>query len=189
MPAPSRLEVKDKERRGRQRPLESKGAVAVKAKAKPADDSDSVVGDVDDAVEGELSASSDAGVVGDAMGAARVDEDVVAEAPIAAAVAAPAPPRAKLPTHILGQAVRAVEGRFDLRHFYYDRLSVACPNPLHTKCAKSRSVHMDRAEFGDMGVIYYLGAWLRKCEVSDAEHKAFRPKPEDLAAFQAEFEA
>ena len=57
-------------------------------------------------------------------------------------------------------------------------------------CFRSRSVELDRDTFGDDGVRYYLGAWLRRGgDLTMAEHRAFRPTRDEVAAYVLSMDA
>ena len=77
----------------------------------------------------------------------------------------PAP--AGLPEMIEGMPLSIVRGRKTDSHKYHSRLMVHCDNPLHRAqgCSKTRSVELQKAEFGDAAAVVYLGAWLIKSDM------------------------
>ena len=57
--------------------------------------------------------------------------------------------------------VRKIAGRtsVDGGHNYSGRLSIKRPCPEHHGCQKTRSVQLNRAEFGRLAPLVFLGAW------------------------------
>ena len=105
---------------------------------------------------------------------------------------APAPPRAPtvpdaevfstIPHMIAGVPVKFVQVRHEICN--HARIEVKCPNPRHVH-TKSRSVMLGTDKWGPRAAEFFLGAWLAKSfETTEADHRAFRPKDADIAAYR-----
>lgn len=97
------------------------------------------------------------------------------------------PPPAALPDSVCGQTLRKVKGRRGGGWSYHSRVSVVCDNPRHSSCSKSRSVELEASEYGPIGCVYYLGAWLRKSSMPAARHQAYKPSAQEVQAFAQEY--
>lgn len=146
-------------------------------------------GPLEDVVGGarERSASEDESPRGSIVGG---EEDEEAMAPEPAPGGQPGQPGAValidgVPAEILGQRVIRIQGRCDLQWSYNARIAVRCRNPAHTKCIKTRSRALGRDQYGPRAAEYFLGAWLLRSDLSEAEHKAYVPSPADIAAYAA----
>lgn len=80
-----------------------------------------------------------------------------------------------LPRFVLGQALRPVRGRCDITWNYNDRIMVRCNNPAHEGCLNTGSAEMGSEQFGRMAPVYYLGAWLKRSDMSLVTHKTYKP--------------
>lgn len=92
-----------------------------------------------------------------------------------------------LPRAVLGQPLRPVRGRCDMNWSYNDRVMVRCNNPAHEGCLKTRSVELCSTQFGRMAPVFFLGAWLKRSDMSLAEHKKYKPSIAEMRAFAADF--
>lgn len=145
-------------------------------------DSDSVVGDDDIEEAAELQGADASGDDGSVAG----DDDVGQGSQLVA----PKVGGQGFPELLLGQRLRAVKGRRDQTWSYGPRLSVACRNPQHRQCTKSRSIELGAAEHGRLAAVYFLGAWLEKSHtMSGAEHKRYAPSSAAIKAFAQSYEA
>jgi hypothetical protein len=89
----------------------------------------------------------------------------------------------EFPRQVLGQDIARLPGRKDAKWSYHERLRVQCRNPLHRKCTKSRSVNLGVADFGVQSPLYFLGAWLSKSDLPEAQHRKYVPSNEEIRAF------
>lgn len=144
-------------------------------------DSSSVVGgppDLADEHGAKNNAASESGnsVVGP------VDDDNI-EAP---------PPRERLgepgcPIELCGVKVLFVPGRSTETHTYSDRLSVACCNPAHHKCSKSRSLALHKGKLGVRCAEAFLGVWLTKAySMTGQAHAKYMPAVEEMQQWLTE---
>lgn len=93
------------------------------------------------------------------------------------------------PDKVLGQPLRRVRGKHDRGWNYEDRLAVACSNPSHPRCNKSRSVALGAATHGPLSAVYFLGAWLaRASEMTEAEHRRYMPNVQAVRDFARTYE-
>lgn len=99
------------------------------------------------------------------------------------------PADVRWPHTLLGQRVRTTKGRNGGQWNYEPRLTVACLNPSHECCSKSRSVTMDTAALGRLAPVYFLGAWLQRGEMTQAEHRRYMPGWKEMKAFADSSEA
>lgn len=92
-----------------------------------------------------------------------------------------------LPADVLGQPLRRIPGRKGGGWSYHARVQVACWNPLHEGCSKSRSVALDVETHGPQACVFYLGAWLRAADgMSAATHKSYKPTAQQVRDFARE---
>ena len=91
----------------------------------------------------------------------------------------PAPAGVVLPDEIEG--IRwAVERRGTPGEGYRVRCA------LHPGCRAFRASHIDVSVLGAKAAFYYLGSWLRKGEIVDADtHRTWRPKRNDVRGYAA----
>ena len=147
---------------------------------------DDIVGDevgtaedmaLEDEGQGDERPVEPAGVEEEAIIGDGVDADADADA-------APLP-MLRAPAVIEGVAVTRIAGRSDDHYSYHDRLKVTCKNPAHiaVNCSKSRSWVLDQGVFGERACEYYLGAWLRMCDLPAAEHKRRKPTAAEVRAY------
>lgn len=123
----------------------------------------------------EIAPIAEAAIVGD-------DEAEVVAGAIVPGVGPVAPP---IPDFIMGVPVTRVQAKHDSGWSYFARLRVACPNPAHPGCNKSRSLELLRDVAGPRAAEWYLGAWLSKQHLPHVEHKAYRPTLQDIRGFGA----
>lgn len=95
----------------------------------------------------------------------------------------PTAPPGVFPEELLGQRLRQVSGRRGGKWSYQPRLSIACPNPDHASCSKSRSITMDADKFGPLSGVFFLGAWMQRSELPEKEHRRFVPDRSAIEGF------
>lgn len=175
-------------------PLQDAGAVRQQAALEDGDSSD-VVGGGRGAAAGAAIARrklADAHSPPEPVGSDSDSDGIVGGGGNLGAPQAEAPQLAagpQMPDMVLGQRLRKVKGRLDGHWSYFERLSVACNNPAHEGCAKSRSCELGAAEFGRLAPVFFLGAWLRRSDMSVAAHKSYKPGKADMRAFAQEYGA
>ena len=93
---------------------------------------------------------------------------------------------AGIPRKIYGQTVTfepAVAGRYNAR------LRLACDNPAHGSCGRSRSMNLLVAQFGNLAPVAFLGAWLKQSFLMDeGAHARYTPSRADMEQFLSEFQ-
>ena len=91
------------------------------------------------------------------------------------------------PEQILGQRLRHVQGRAGGQWSYQPRLSVTCRNPDHRQCTKSRSTRLDTEVHGELAPVLFLGAWLERSELPEAQHKKYVPNNVAISDFASRY--
>lgn len=100
----------------------------------------------------------------------------------------PLPLAGEFPEQVLGQRLLHVQGRAGGGWKYNNRLNVKCSNLAHQHCSKSRSVALETEVYGYMAPVFYLGAWLSRCDLSEADHRKFKPSETDIRNFASEYQ-
>ena len=90
---------------------------------------------------------------------------------------------AEFPDHFLGQRLMKTRAKKDSKWSYCARVAVCCSNPLHS-CTRSRSIEMLVGELGPKAALCYLGCWLDKAHLTQAEHRAYQPTQDEMHAFR-----
>ena len=87
------------------------------------------------------------------------------------------------PAFVEGQAVSQFHDKWGIN---IQGLRVACNNPAHKGCNKSRNLGIDADIDCHMGAALYLGAWLSKSRhLSQESHKKYFPTPDEVRMYAA----